>query len=701
MVILSEIKTLNGYSFVDTKAREDITTLAEAVDNGTGSVHPDWNENDPASKAYVQNRTHWTESVESDVELFPETTLTAESKGSITTPLATSFIAGETATVTYNGTVYACEVCELNMGDEENPIMAKWCGNPMMLYEDESMDNGIPFIFLEAPPIFTSEGIYAMFVPLDSFESGDATVKATVKREEKIFHPLDYRFISTKYEQPVWGTDKSGKVVLPEMTLTGEGGELPIMQPFELDEGKAYKVKWNGTDYICTTVKYAMDGLTMLYLGNLSAMTGGTGTGEPFIIVQLPSGLVEDGAYGAAYSLDEATSAVLSIVDVSGTVHKIPLEYLDVERTHWENKEDVTIYDNETIQFDGNGEGALFTKPKTDMLPGITYTVTWNGTEYQAECQTVENHVYYKYTLSVDNVCSMIFLKDEVIPLLKNTVALVQAAATGETESVTFSIIEPVGTVHKLDAKYLPASAGGDGTAEEAKTLATQAQTTAESAHATATEAQTSAESAQATATEAQSTAQNALSTSNSALNTANAATEVAYAAQAAAEEAKAIVATGKDAVRVANVTLEAAATQIAFTFSNPVYAVVFGMNTPTPGDRPQVRIKFINDSSTYGIHVTTTKMYPKNIESGHANRMVFFEKKSGFSYIEIFEGNISTGFATTLLEKHFGTVAKTDTRRLVIEGYTDGAIPAGTEFVVYAPCASATVEITAAETAE
>lgn len=184
MVILSEIKTLNGYNFVDTKAREDITTLAEAVDSGTGSVQPDWNENDPASKAYVQNRTHWVEIAET--EILPEATYTIMSTDEpvavIMSPV--TLVAGEAYTVTYNGTAYNCTA----FSDEDGVGVL---GNAAALGEHLPSSDA-PFVVACVPDELAAEyGFYGMIYTLD----GATTFTLSIKGKGKVVHPLPKEYL--------------------------------------------------------------------------------------------------------------------------------------------------------------------------------------------------------------------------------------------------------------------------------------------------------------------------------------------------------------------------------------------------------------------------------------------------------------------------------------------------------------------------
>lgn len=47
---------------------DGIASVAERVNGLSGGAGTDWNENDPTSASYVQNRTHWVEIIEGNAE---------------------------------------------------------------------------------------------------------------------------------------------------------------------------------------------------------------------------------------------------------------------------------------------------------------------------------------------------------------------------------------------------------------------------------------------------------------------------------------------------------------------------------------------------------------------------------------------------------------------------------------------------------
>ena len=136
----------------------------------------------------------------------------------------------------------------------------------------------------------------------------------------KSFTKYDLTFTA---EKPVWLKEKiyvfGSKLmeIVPKCTLTavtdmdwGLGGITVIDAMPVLKLGGSYTVEWNGKEYICTAQKHPNIADSFL-LGNMRLM-GGADTGEPFILMSLPSGM-------GGYVLDgspEVTLRITGIIDI-------------------------------------------------------------------------------------------------------------------------------------------------------------------------------------------------------------------------------------------------------------------------------------------------------------------------------------------------------------------------------------------------
>lgn len=119
--------------------------------------------------------------------------------------------------------------------------------------------------------------------------------------------------------------------ILPECNLTYDESEgtMLLVEPFAspLIEGSEYVVNWNGTKQNTIAKSIAEDGVTMVALGNLSATGQGDDTGEPFVILEMPSAMAtEMGVYAIIMALDGTTELTLSIE--GEVVKKIDEKYI-------------------------------------------------------------------------------------------------------------------------------------------------------------------------------------------------------------------------------------------------------------------------------------------------------------------------------------------------------------------------------------
>jgi hypothetical protein len=89
----------------------------------------------------------------------------------------------------------------------------------------------------------------------------------------------------------------------------------------QLITGASYVVTWNGKEYLCVCKEIDDDGVLYSALGNVSELTGGENTGEPFFIVVYPLAIALQANYGAeVHILDGSSSVTLSIMQRSAAV---------------------------------------------------------------------------------------------------------------------------------------------------------------------------------------------------------------------------------------------------------------------------------------------------------------------------------------------------------------------------------------------
>jgi hypothetical protein len=116
--------------------------------------------------------------------------------------------------------------------------------------------------------------------------------------------------------------------ILPETTVTASeetDGTAMLADNISVSVGESYSVFWNGAEYVCIGQDVsAMLGDGAVALGNVGAATGGTDTGEPFIILAFPT----EGTGTNIMFLDGSSSVTLSIRGEQTTITPLPAKYL-------------------------------------------------------------------------------------------------------------------------------------------------------------------------------------------------------------------------------------------------------------------------------------------------------------------------------------------------------------------------------------
>ena len=144
---LGKVKTVNGV-----EPDENGNIEVEVGFGGGGvSAQPDWNQNDESAADYVKNRTHYI--TITDKELLPETLFSNDDEGCAVVDYV-DFEGINTATVTYDGKEYVCEVKK-----ETNPnSYMYYLGNRTLGWGGEGApDTGEPFYVEQWCELFEGE----------------------------------------------------------------------------------------------------------------------------------------------------------------------------------------------------------------------------------------------------------------------------------------------------------------------------------------------------------------------------------------------------------------------------------------------------------------------------------------------------------------------------------------------------------------
>ena len=144
--------------------------------------------------------------------------------------------------------------------------------------------------------------------PLPPFSSGGSSVPK----------PLRYDYMPEGYPRKTMGT----VTVMEEQELAfaEEGGTYvtTLADGFEIVEGQAYTVSWDGTEYECVGFVFN----SRLFIGNPSVAGASPDTGEPFLYGNVPS------VGGMFNTLDTAASHTISVKTTGETVTPMAEEFL-------------------------------------------------------------------------------------------------------------------------------------------------------------------------------------------------------------------------------------------------------------------------------------------------------------------------------------------------------------------------------------
>lgn len=248
--------------------------------------------------------------------------------------------------------------------------------------------------------------------------------------------------------------------ILPETVpvFNADEGAFFVTEPLAapLAPGMNCTVTYNGVEYKCPAQEVPIDvGVNLIALGNIGAMTGEEGTGEPFIFAAQPSGVAVEGMYAQVMPLDGAESVIIKIVSEGEIVHRLDRKYLP-EYIYGDEVKNVTFLNETTLEPVLTSDGSsvfVLTKPfDAPLVMNAVYTVMWNGTKH--ECVPEE--------LIINNEPEIVLNVNGVFQINNGTGTygdipyFGRIVAYEEMQSLTVSITGVVTTVHQVPDKYLP-----------------------------------------------------------------------------------------------------------------------------------------------------------------------------------------------------------------------------------------------------
>lgn len=270
-------------------------------------------------------------------------------------------------------------------------------------------------------------------------EEVDLTEEQLQKIEANITDKVKDNILNLRYddlkEKPFYAED-ANVYVLPEQTYTVEepdGDAIVFLTPFELDEGKEYTVKWNGTEYKCICSVMQQEGVDGYFVGN-TIIVGGEDTSEPFGIMSIPAM-----GMAMAVAIDGSTSVTMSVYYEGENIHKLDNKFLDLE---WIPKGKLTLLAKEKTVSNTIGKG----------FPDLNKSMVYDGMELV---------VYYdgvRYELTVVDLGSEGFFTDNYMRYLQGdlTVPFALNFVSNRTNLMCVNENEHTASVYAVEYEKIP-----------------------------------------------------------------------------------------------------------------------------------------------------------------------------------------------------------------------------------------------------
>lgn len=244
--------------------------------------------------------------------------------------------------------------------------------------------------------------------------------------------------------------------VFPETAVAFNTGHIsvPGFAENSFIEGVAYKVVWNGTEYEC--VCYVEDGTYLLGNGALMGMT--TETDHPFCIASFGGS-----ACSVAKKYNTAETITIKVYSRQETTyHHLDPKYIKAMyyTEEVQNGEIVPPTTAKSSEFAMMGELYVMGPPIT-LVAGKTYTVRYNGTDYEcvataAELQGESIMAMGDLAVLVTGIPSgaypFVMATGEFVKILGASIAVIPLDGNIPTVAIYGEKTE----IHKMPAKFLP-----------------------------------------------------------------------------------------------------------------------------------------------------------------------------------------------------------------------------------------------------
>lgn len=269
-------------------------------------------------------------------------------------------------------------------------------------------------------------------------------------------------------------TDKpfySENVTLVDTTLEidPDMGQGFLFAPIGLVAGQEYTITWNGTEYVSTAQAVDVEGIPCTSLGDIGLMMGGASTGEPFIIVEIPSEYVEMVGMNAMIMPVDGSASVTLVISCEVT-KTIDPKFLPESLQFGSEQRKKVCLDESELALSAAGNYSLVNLEYTNLgfVAGEIYDVIWNGVKYTCVAQSYEDSSYTLVTLGEPSgigaegdltgngepFCIAVFY-------WKNNGSYQTAIYSHEKlETVSVKVEQYYEHVEKVDPKYLPDGIG-------------------------------------------------------------------------------------------------------------------------------------------------------------------------------------------------------------------------------------------------
>lgn len=122
----------------------------------------------------------------------------------------------------------------------------------------------------------------------------------------------------THYDEVAVGAILDGTYI-----MFGDDGQATVSCDRSIFEGEKYTVSWDGVDYVCPAVKVEEEGAEGYLIGNLGALSGEEGTGEPFLIAY-----VDTSGQLTVFTFESRSGVTINITGLTTVVKELPKRFI-------------------------------------------------------------------------------------------------------------------------------------------------------------------------------------------------------------------------------------------------------------------------------------------------------------------------------------------------------------------------------------